>query len=354
MAHPPKAFRELARRFVCVRVTDMRGVDLDRYRFDFDLTFAILTMHPDGTIYHRFGGRDHTSPTRWIAMKPLLDVMRASLIRDAEHRRNGEPPPVRPRRTIEDYPTWKEFVGGRTLECAHCHQVGEHEVASAERAGGFDRTSIWRWPPPDRIGLVMDATDQTRVASVTPGSAIARSGIRANDRLVTVAGMRIASVTDIQAALNGLPSGKCAASIEFVRAGKQRAVRVVLEKGWKRGGPLTFSWRPLKWAMSPAPGFGGTDLKAERKKSLGIPVENYAFEIGYLVDWGRKAHRGRNARKAGLKVGDVVTSVNGKTDFRDQNHFHAWFRLRCRVGEVVEIGILRKGRPRVIRLPVVQ
>ncbi len=353
MAHPPKAFRDLAEKFVCVRVTDMRGVDLDRYRFDFDLTFAILTMHPDGTIYHRFGGRDHTSPTRWIAMKPLLDVMKASLERDFEHRSSGRHPPTRPPRTIEDYPTWKEFAAGRKLECAHCHQVGEHEIASAEMRGGFDRASIWRWPPPDRIGLVMDPMDQVRIASVAPDSPAARAGCRPDDRLWSLGGMRIASVTDIQAVLEGLPADECAVRVVSLRDGKKRTAVIMFEEGWKRGTPLTFSWRPLKWTMSPAPGFGGRDLKREEKKALGIPEDRYAFEIGYIVDWGRKAHRGRNARKAGLAIGDVVTAVNGRKDFRDQNHFHAWFRLRCHVGDVVEIEILRKGRPRLIRLPVV-
>jgi len=142
--------------------------------------------------------------------------------------------------------------------------------------------------------------------------------------------------------------------VTYTRAGTTRTVRLELPKGWKRGTPLTFSWRPLKWGLSPAPGFGGRDLKAAEKKALGIPITTYAFEVTYLVDWGEKAHRGRNAFKAGLRVGDVITAIQGKTDFRDQNHFHAWFRLTRHVGETLTLQILRKGRGRTLHLPVVQ
>ena len=51
---------DAAKGWVPVRITDMAGVDLSMFRFDFDLTFAVLLMNADGTIYHTFAGRDWT------------------------------------------------------------------------------------------------------------------------------------------------------------------------------------------------------------------------------------------------------------------------------------------------------
>ena len=67
--------------YVPVRVTDMRGVDLARWPFDFDLTFAMLAVHPDGTVYHRYGGRDWRGADRWLTRASLEAFLRAGLAR---------------------------------------------------------------------------------------------------------------------------------------------------------------------------------------------------------------------------------------------------------------------------------
>src|SRR5436190_1326803 len=41
--------------FVCVRIVQCNALDLARFQHDYDLSFASFLMHPDGTIYGRFG-----------------------------------------------------------------------------------------------------------------------------------------------------------------------------------------------------------------------------------------------------------------------------------------------------------
>ena len=108
------------------------------------------------------------------------------------------------------------------------------------------------------------------------------------------------------------------------------------------------------WRLDPRPGFGGKMLTPGEKKELGIAADVSAFRIGYVVTWGTHAHTGRNARKAGLRKGDIVLSVGGKDDFRDALHFHSWFRLTRKVGETVRVVTLREGERREIALPVIQ
>ena len=43
--------------FVCVRLVQANTIDLTRFQFDFDLTFAAFFLNADLTIYGRFGSR---------------------------------------------------------------------------------------------------------------------------------------------------------------------------------------------------------------------------------------------------------------------------------------------------------
>lgn len=353
LGRPPEAFKKLASRYVRAWITDMRGVDLERYSFDFDLTFSVLLMNADGTVYHRFGGRDHENATKWVSMKPLIKLLERGLAAHARYATNPRPPSPKPR-TIADYPTFARFANGRKGECIHCHQIGEMEVQSAEQAGGFDKETIWRYPSPSRVGLVMHEEEQDLVAEVRPGTAAERAGIAPGDRLVAVGEFVIGSVNDIQAALHAAPPTGVSIQVVYRRAKAERKTRLRLGEGWKTGDALSFSWRALKWHIPPTPGFGGRDLGKASKKELGLDPDRYAFQIGYLVTWGRRGYTGRNAAKAGLRENDIVYAVGGKTDFLDQNHFHAWFRLNAKIGTTMEIKYLRGNQRRVAHLKILE
>ena len=71
----------------------MMNVDRHRYRFDYDLTFAVLLMHANGAVYHRYGGRDHSDPMSHSSMTALLQVMRQTL---EEHETSPPSAPSRP------------------------------------------------------------------------------------------------------------------------------------------------------------------------------------------------------------------------------------------------------------------
>ena len=51
----------LLAQFVPVRITDFKPVDMNLFRFDYDQTFAVLMMSPDGYTYSRFGSLDANS-----------------------------------------------------------------------------------------------------------------------------------------------------------------------------------------------------------------------------------------------------------------------------------------------------
>ncbi|MEL6712995.1 MAG: PDZ domain-containing protein [Planctomycetota bacterium] len=355
MGSPDPELAQLFQRFVPVRVTDLRGFDLDTFEFDFDLTLAVLTAGPGGRVYHRFGGRDHRSADRYVTVPGLEAALRSTLARfEAEVIDAGDMDRFPPVRRIEDFPSYGPWLEARGEEptCIHCHQVGEHEIRTANLVGeSFDLDRIWRWPAPTRVGFDVDPDDQTRVVRVDEGSAAAAAGLRAGDRVATLGGVQAATFTDLQFALHRAEPGATRIPLAYERAGEPADTALVLGEGWKRGDPLTFAWRPLKWGLPHGPGFGGRDIGPDRKAELGLDPDAHAFAVDYFVTWGAFGHRGR-AAEGPIRRGDVVYAVDGKDDFQSQDHFHAWFRLTREEGATARIGLVRGGEKRVVELVV--
>ena len=59
-----------------------------------------------------------------------------------------------------------------------------------------------------------------------------------------------------------------------------------------------------------------------------------------------------SAKRAGLKNGDIVYSVAGRTDFDSELEFQAWYRLNQKAGTTINLGIIRGGKRQTLKLKV--
>lgn len=354
---PTPEIADLLDRFERVRVIDLSTIDLERYRFDFDLTFSVLFMNPDGTIYHRYGSRDHRSPDARLSFESFGRVAKAALEAHARHRereaagRDGSTAKAGPDAIDRDRTIWSlEPFAKRAKrgECVHCHSVlpAQREVAQAQ--GRWRPSDVWVYPDPARIGLELDPKDHARVVSVVSGSPSDEAGIEPGDRISRVAGGPIASMADLQVALHDAKPTAIELEVVVEREGRSRPMVLALPAGWKEGSPLDFSWRPSKWTLVPQPGFGGRFLSDAERSERGIESA-MALEVTYLVTWGPRAHVGKAVHEAGLRKGDIVTAIDGRRDFASPDHVHAWFRLQRRAGETVTLE-RAEGRPVVFQL----
>ncbi len=349
MVRPPQAFLDAARDYVCVRITNLDGVDLELFRFDYDLTLAILFLHHDGTVLHRYGGRNAEDPLAWMSMPSLTKVMRKTV---ADYRAYAKDPKPKPHKrfTIDDYPPFARKRKTTKIDCVHCHMVHDARTSWLKEEKRFDPKRIWIWPLPDKIGLVMAREDQALVDKVLPDSPAKTIGIKQGDRIVQLADQHVLSVADIQWVLESAPFEATQIPISYRRGDALHKAQLKLTADWKRDSIEGFSWRASIWRFDPKPGFGGKDLSREEKRKLKIPVEQYAFRVQYLVTWGKNAFTGEQAKRAGIRKGDVVIAADGKTDFRSQAHFHAWVRLAHAKGDTLTIRLLRNRAPRTIKL----
>ncbi len=327
----------------------MRGVNIEKYRFDFDLTFGVLALNPDGTVYHRYGGRDSRSPGHWTTPASFEQMLSASLERHQEYTAAPSPPELQPRLQPEQIPAFAKRDKG---ECIHCHNVHEGLQQEAKDQKTWSFADIWVHPAPERLGLDLDRDDQRLVIQVQPESAADKAGLKVGDRLIRVGTTTIASASDVMHASDSFPAAGGKLPVAFLRNGEAQTVKLSLPPDWKRSAPASFAWRAIKWTLDPVPGFGGPAIDATQRAALKIPEGEFAFRIQYFVTWGPRAAYGKRAGEAGLRADDIVLAVAGKRDFESVDHFHAWWRLTRQAGEVVPIHVLRNGEPMVFQLEV--
>lgn len=328
----------------------MSGVDVNVFTFDTDLTFAVLLMNGDGTIYHRYGARTWEDAESRVSMKSLVATMTAALETHAAYVQDPKPPKKKAKRIVEDQ--WKEAGRGKAPECYHCHMVGGTQTDIDKAKGRWNPMEIYRQPMPERLGLTLDRDDQTLVADVEAKSAAEKAGIAKGDRLVRVDGARVLTIGDLQWALDAVPDK--GGTVAFELEGGKTA-KVKLKSKWKEADPVDVSWRSTMWAYTPQPGFGGPRLTDDELKAEGLEAGTFAFKVNYLVTWAGPGQKfGNNAQQAGIRKGDVVLSVAGKNDFKSEQHLQAWFRLSCKPGSKAAIEVLRGGKKQTIQLPIIE
>jgi hypothetical protein len=307
----------------------MRGVNLDVFAFDHDLTWAAFFLCADETVYGRFGGRDGQSADKYLTLPGLKHAMRAALAAHRKAAKEKPPAAAKPGRTVEQYAAAKRL---RDWACIHCHQVYDFRREELKAAKKWSLDEVWVYPPPANVGLTLDPERGDRVKAVPAKSPADRAGLRSGDVLKALNGVPIASFADAQYALHlGPASGRVA--VVWERDGKEHKGELDLAAGWRKS---DISWRASMWGLEPAAAVHGRDLGADEKKRLGLSEKALAFRQAEFVTPA--------ARAAGLRAGDVIVGVDGKPLEMTMAQFNAYVRLTYHVGDKVTYNILRDGK----------
>jgi predicted metalloprotease with PDZ domain len=307
----------------------MRGVDLDLFDFDYDLTWMGFFLSADGAVLGRYGGRTAESADSQVSLAGLRYAMQAAL----ERHRRGEVPDRRtaskPRRTVEQYSAARRLP---ERACIHCHQVYELRRESLQAEGQWSLDELWVHPLPENVGLTLDVDRGDRVARVAAGSPVARLGIQAGDLLRTIDGRPVASFADVQYALHRAPA-RGTVAIAWQQEGRTRTGELTLPAGWRK---TDISWRWSLRGLDPPPWVHGYDLTAQEKKELGLSATRLAFRQGPFVP--------EPAQQAGIRQNDVIVGVDGKELHLTERQLGTYIRLNYKVGDHVTYNLLRGGK----------
>lgn len=267
---PDAELVEAAREYVCVRVTDMSRVDLDVFAFDYDLTFAALVMHGDGTVYHRFGGRDAAAATMWSSLDGLAQLLRAAMPSHVEHCLAKITPPAHaPRYVVDLPPLARKRAANEKLRdaCVHCHTVHDTLHADAVETKRLRPDDIWVYPSPTRVGLTLDDTEQAKVTAVAADTPAARAGLQAGDVLLSLGVQaRVLTATDVQWALHRADSGAGDLAVAWQRGDARHEGVLPLPAGWKRATPEEYRVAPLQVEPVAHPGLRRAGIDRRRQE----------------------------------------------------------------------------------------
>ena len=356
--HP--AIKPLLERFVRVRQIATNGLDLKTFQYDYDQSFAVFLLNADGTIYGRFGTRSHR--TDWhddVSIEGLGKAMaralelhggypgnRASLAGKRGEALEVPSPEMFP--NLKDKFTAKlNYEGEVVKSCIHCHQVGEAQKEwHRAKSGSIPEKLLFPYPHPKSLGLILDPRECATVERVEPGTPADKSGFRAGDVIKSLAGQTLLSIADIQWVLHHTPEDAATVKAVVDRGGKEQTLTLSLPGEWRRRDDI--AWRASSWTLRRW-GTGGIFSEAlpeAERERLKIPEGEMALLVKHVGQYAPHdiAHR------AGIKKGDILTSFDGRTDFRRETDLLAYGVNAAATGKSVEVRVLRDGKPMTFRI----
>ena len=198
------------------------------------------------------------------------------------------------------------------------------------------------------------------ISSIVADSPAAKAGLKENDVVTEINGQRVEGAAQFRRMIREIPAGRTA-QLTVWRGGRSETVTVTLGKAEERrhslhvfpqapGAPGTFAFAmpeippipPMEWDGSrfllggqPRLGIDAEDLNGQLGTFFGAPDGE-----GILV---REVDPGSPAEKAGLKAGDVITSVDGERvrSVGGLREKMAAKREAKDKGQTVKLGVLR-------------
>jgi len=164
---------------------------------------------------------------------------------------------------------------------------------------------------------------------VVPDSPAAKAGLKDNDVITEINGQRVEGAAQFRRMIHEIPAGR-SAQFTVWRDGRGQTVSVTLGKSedrgnmWFKTAPRAFSFQLPKIEMPevapPDMDWGAyAGVLAGSRPRLGIDAEDLNGQFGAFFGAPdgegvlvREVNSGSPAEKAGVKSGDVITSLNGE------------------------------------------
>jgi hypothetical protein len=348
---PDENLHKIEEQFVCVRLIQTNGLDLDVFQYDYDMSWAAMFLNADMTVYGRYGTRAASGPEsdahlsipgfRKAAERALelhrgypdnKEQLAKKTGKAAEYARPELTPGLkdRPRKATE------------RQQCIHCHMVKEFALRARWEDGRLSRDDLFLFPMPQQIGLEIDDRDGRVVKRVIEDSPAATSGIKAGDEVLSVGGQPIVSVADMQWALNSAPD-EVELPITLRRGDRRIETKVTLSGDWKKS---DIAWRASSW-YGLRQGVKFEALSEADKKQRGIDADGLALVVKGLYGEG-----GPKVQAAGLQMNDLIVAVDDKTDAMTESEFLTYLRLEHGPKDSVKLTVRRGDARHELEIPM--
>src|SRR6266404_1978798 len=202
--------------------------------------------------------------------------------------------------------------------------------------------------------LKLSAERGVVLGKIVPDSPAAKAGLKENDVVTEVNGQRVEGAAQFRRMIHEIPAGRTI-QLTVWRDGRTQTISATLGKS-EQGRhamkmmtptPGTFAFRMPEMPQIPSMEWNGSMLLGGQPR-LGIDAEDISGQLGAFFGAPdgegilvRDVNSGSPAEKAGVKAGDVITSLNGE-------------RIRT-VGELREkLSAKRDDKDRTVKLGVLR
>ncbi len=203
--------------------------------------------------------------------------------------------------------------------------------------------------------LKLSAERGVVLGKIVPDSPAAKAGLKENDVVTEINGQRVEGAAQFRRMIHEIPAGR-SIQITVWRDGRAQTVSATLGKSEERRHamkmvaptPGTFAFRMPDIPEIPPMEWNGNMVFGGGQPRLGIDAEDVSGQLGAFFGAPdgegilvRDVNSGSPAEKAGVKAGDVITSLNGE-------------RIRS-VGELREkLSAKRDEKDRTVKLGVLR
>jgi len=202
--------------------------------------------------------------------------------------------------------------------------------------------------------LKLSAERGVVLGKIVPDSPAAKAGLKENDVVTEINGQRVEGAAQFRRMIHEIPAGRTI-QLTVWRDGRTQTISATLGKS-EQGRhamkmmtptPGTFAFRMPEMPQIPSMEWNGSMLLGGQPR-LGIDAEDISGQLGAFFGAPdgegilvRDVNSGSPAEKAGVKAGDVITSLNGE-------------RIRT-VGELREkLSAKRDDKDRTVKLGVLR
>jgi hypothetical protein len=348
---PDRELEVIEKQFVCVRVIQTNGLNLNLFQYDYDMSWASMFLNADGTIYGRYGSRNASGPGSDSLLSAEAFQNAAERALDLHKAYPGNKAPLAAKtgpRSEYAHPREIPGLGDKPAkamarqECIHCHMVREFALRAKWEEGRLSEADLRVYPMPEQIGLTMDLNDGLLVKAVRANSPAAEAEILAGDELVSLNNQPLISMADIQWVLHTAPAeSELPATLR--RKGQTLQRTISLSGDWKKS---DIAWRASSW-YGLRQGVKFDPLANEEKERRGIEADSLA-----LVVKGMYGKGGPKVQQAGLRMNDVIVAVDGRTESMNESDFLAYLRLSHGPEDSVKFTVLRGDGRHELTIPM--
>ncbi len=356
--------QDLLQQFVCVRIIQGWGLDLNRFQFDGFLTWSVFFLNADGTIYGRYGSRSksgYKTGEPVMSLEGFKKTLKEAIRLHVAY--SKDPKKVRPSledktgqqrlwRFPQDIPELKKMFPRHTTSyrgdgthggCIHCHMIPRAELAGMRRMKRpIPDQTFWPYPLPREIGMEMDPKEVASVLKIRGNSPAAKADLRMRDRIKHINGQPILSTADIQWILHHAKKSDTL-EIDIERGGKTKSIKLHLDEGWQaRMG----DWRYLNELMiGDLFNFRVAETDSQTRQQLGLNEKTLALKIEAANAW-------KDMPQTSLQNGDVVVAIDGKRVPMSVATFTAYVYQRKHAGDALQVTLVRGGETKELMIKI--